>query len=504
METNLNNVSERVVLAQPLLQGMQQITESALTNNQQINQHHSYWISLMWNGKYNISLFYINNVKTFVYVNKKKEWKSVEIKSNEKKGIEEFVMIRKDGEIVYNNNSQIKILKFEEVYNKNMIEYDSNGNKVYEGECEGDMSKGFHRSGYGKEFFNNKLIFEGYWNEDIRHGEGKSYVDGKVYYEGEWDGYYPNGKGKIWSDNNEVKYEGFWTRGYLQVDEKYFCYYSGRLEVMPGMKWIWSEVYIGLLFLILPNILSLHTFGMYQWNYYFLVFGLFYLVIAFLQQFQLNYYIFLTYGLILVYTVIFVNYFIMISYDFSTAYSHYPTRMIFYSLVTILIPYLYISYGFTTHYKINYPFPFKSNMFSYIQKKNRGWLIYIEILIGLYCIMMPTIYLLDNDWEYDDITIYDLRFSGLQIHVAGILYLLLTYLQSHNDLMFKIGTFGGILCGVFFWILNVASGMMLYDMKEKFSRVHYIISFLSLIFSAFSIVISISNKTPKKTIESKV
>ena len=56
METNLNNVSERVVLAQPLLQGMQQITESALTNNQQINQHHSYWISLMWNGKYNISL----------------------------------------------------------------------------------------------------------------------------------------------------------------------------------------------------------------------------------------------------------------------------------------------------------------------------------------------------------------------------------------------------------------------------------------------------------------
>ena len=206
-------------------------------------------------------------------------------------------------------------------------------------------------------------------------------------------------------------------------------------------------------------------------------------MIAFLQQFQLNCYIFLTYGLILIYTIILVNYFIMMGHDFSTAFSQYPTRMIFFSLLSIFIPYLYISYSFATHYKINYPFPFKSNMISYIQKKKRGWFIYIEILIGLYCILMPTICLLDNDWKYDDITIYDLRFSGLQLHVAGLLYLLLTYLQSHDDLLFKMGTLGGMLCGVLFWILNIASGIMLYDMGKEFSNVHFFVSFFICFFS---------------------
>ena len=252
-----NQKQQEIITQQQEENATQQITDSSLSNNQKPIEYNDYWISLTWNNTYHISVFYINNVKTHVYLNDFNEWKEIPIQNEERRGIDEFVVKRNDGGVIYYNTNAVKIHKFEAMHEQNMIEYDSNGNKVYEGECKGDMGNGFHRSGYGKEFFNNKLIFEGYWNEDIRHGEGKSYVDGKVYYEGEWDGYYPNGKGKIWSDNNEVKYEGFWTRGYLQVDEKYFCYYSGRLEVMPGMKWIWSEVYIGLLFLILPNILHI-------------------------------------------------------------------------------------------------------------------------------------------------------------------------------------------------------------------------------------------------------
>ena len=76
-----------------------------------------------------------------------------------------------------------------------MVEYDNDGNKIYEGEYTGSYIKGFCRDGLGKEYSNGIKIFEGTFRKGYRDGQGTSFVDGYPYYIGEWENNYPHGLG---------------------------------------------------------------------------------------------------------------------------------------------------------------------------------------------------------------------------------------------------------------------------------------------------------------------
>ena len=77
---------------------------------------------------------------------------------------------------------------------------------------EGEFNE--ERSGKGKEYFKNKLIYEGEFLEGKREGKGKEYSDnGNLKYEGEYINGEKNGKGKEYYDNGKLKYEGEYING---------------------------------------------------------------------------------------------------------------------------------------------------------------------------------------------------------------------------------------------------------------------------------------------------
>ena len=79
---------------------------------------------------------------------------------------------------------------------------------IYEGEFENDK-----RNGYGKEYKDGKIIFEGkYLNGERWEGYGKEFNNeinnDKIGFEGEYKNGKRNGKGKEYFNENIIKFEG--------------------------------------------------------------------------------------------------------------------------------------------------------------------------------------------------------------------------------------------------------------------------------------------------------
>ena len=65
------------------------------------------------------------------------------------------------------------------------------------------------RNGKGKEFENDKLIFEGEYLDDERNGKGKEYYfNGKLLFEGEYSNDKKNGEGKEYYLSGKLFFEG--------------------------------------------------------------------------------------------------------------------------------------------------------------------------------------------------------------------------------------------------------------------------------------------------------
>ncbi|KAK8825469.1 hypothetical protein WA538_003165 [Blastocystis sp. DL] len=138
-----------------------------------------------------------------------------------------------------------------------MIEYGSNGKRIYKGGFAGNVSNGFKRNGDGKEFdvdgetalysgdwkngkrdgmgtrFNGyKPVYTGEWKNGLRNGKGEEMDEsGRVVFVGEWkDG---KGKGKEMDANGNVVYEGEWWNGKR----------NGMGEVLKGTRWVghWKD-----------------------------------------------------------------------------------------------------------------------------------------------------------------------------------------------------------------------------------------------------------------------
>ena len=105
-------------------------------------------------------------------------------------------------------------------------EYNVKGKLIFEGEFLNDI-----RHGHGKEYYNEKLKFEGEYLYDYKT-KGKFYINEKLRYEGEYlfDKFYngigydekgniifelKNGNGKVieYYDNGKIKFEGGYLNG---------------------------------------------------------------------------------------------------------------------------------------------------------------------------------------------------------------------------------------------------------------------------------------------------
>ena len=91
-------------------------------------------------------------------------------------------------ECIFKNNVMERMIR--EFKDKTMMEYDSNGNKIYEGEYGGSYETGFIREGEGKEFdVNGLVVYEGAFEKGrrfvpikrIRKGKMKGFFQEKTY-----------------------------------------------------------------------------------------------------------------------------------------------------------------------------------------------------------------------------------------------------------------------------------------------------------------------------------
>ncbi|KAK8816697.1 hypothetical protein WA538_000464 [Blastocystis sp. DL] len=136
-------------------------------------------------------------------------------KNGKKNG--EFFEVDMNGTVkrkcLYANDELNRVIQ--EFNGTTMIEYGSNGKRIYKGEFVGDMKSGFKRNGEGKEFDvdGETALYSGDWKNGKRDGMGTRFRGYKPVYTGEWKNGMRNGKGEEMEGSGRVVFVGEWKDG---------------------------------------------------------------------------------------------------------------------------------------------------------------------------------------------------------------------------------------------------------------------------------------------------
>ena len=136
-----------------------------------------------------------------------------------------------DREYEYKNGELIRVLR--EWKREVMIEYDDNGRRVYEGEYEGDMKRGFFREREGTEYDSDgkRPLYFGDWKNGVREGYGSEFRGYYAVYIGEWKNGMRYGIGKEYNDNEEVLRSERWMKGEYGETKQFEDGYGNDLKV---------------------------------------------------------------------------------------------------------------------------------------------------------------------------------------------------------------------------------------------------------------------------------
>ncbi len=108
----------------------------------------------------------------------------------------------------------------------------------YQGEIKNGLPNGKGIIIYHSPYSENNSIYEGRFNDGLRHGQGKiTFLDDMSTFEGEWEDDYPNGFG-ILTDPNGTAYKGVWKYGKLFGDDGYLNYDGNKYkgEIKDGLR----------------------------------------------------------------------------------------------------------------------------------------------------------------------------------------------------------------------------------------------------------------------------
>ena len=135
-------------------------------------------------------------------------------------------------ECEYKNGRMRVLREWKEV----MIEYDVNGMRVYEGEFEGDMMKGFVREGEGCEFGidGESALYYGGWKNGLRDGYGSEFKGLNPVYIGEWKNGMKHGSGEELNENEEVVRRGKWIEGEYDGIKRFKSDYGSDLDIFDS------------------------------------------------------------------------------------------------------------------------------------------------------------------------------------------------------------------------------------------------------------------------------
>ena len=136
-------------------------------------------------------------------------------KNGKKNG--EFFEVDMNGTVkrkcLYANDELNRVIQ--EFNGTTMIEYGSNGKRIYKGGFAGNVNNGFKRNGDGKEFDvdGETALYSGDWKNGKRDGMGTEMKGLKSVYTGEWKNGMRNGKGEEMDESGRVVFVGEWKDG---------------------------------------------------------------------------------------------------------------------------------------------------------------------------------------------------------------------------------------------------------------------------------------------------
>ena len=424
------------------------------------------WFHVMYLNEKELSLYYKKGILSSSFIKLPASWKVATITEPKKKVFQVLVQRRNDGGVIFSHSSSIQILQYEEIHDNVMIEYDGNGNKVYMGECNSGDYDGCKRHGYGKQYKKNEIVYEGYWSLNKREGKGKSYSNGVIRYDGNWKDNVPNGMGKLYNHEGNLTIHDEWKNGYTKLNDMYYCYQKRQVMNHPTLIWIWMEVIIGFLFILAPMILSIHTEDTGSLYSIFLVISVYYLIIAFLHQFESQVCWMCIAILLFFYTSFLSKKFIE---DIPTLYKIFSVdyfKGILFIIMNILSLFILISSSVIFYSQYNYSFPFSVNMFSCIHKKKGWFFIYCEFYLGIRQIVQTYYCYWGYTWKAPYHAEFDLRLYGLFMIIMGIMPFVVACLQSYDNPIFSIGTGIGIIWGAISFFLSFYYVFYLSDLQN--------------------------------------
>lgn len=386
------------------------------------------------------------NGKVNKYKWSRKEWIHCKIKKSEKYRLTDYLISVDIDKCVYQELDDIDIEEIIIMQNDIAYYYDSNGIVIYSG-------------GYKVEN-NVSIIHEGY---------GKEYRNENLYYEGNWKNNVPNGAGKLFNEDGSVKIEGNWSKGIISLTDDIYSYTDEETRRQKTVRrWIWSEVIVGLgivYFSLLYFPLYCHIESL-LWNL--LDPGLFYLECLILQQFNNSFCRGLTIVLMIIYCIYPTGYYLLLS----LIYWRYTSNV-------LLVIFLKCSEIFPIVSSIvilnvrKWYIQIDENVFTIIRKKKRGYLILIDIGIGIIMIVQCGFFLICNKEE--DPVLY---LGGILFIIDSVMYFILSYLHSHNGKLFAKGKTIGIIWGIVSCIFaGLMVALFILNYYKNYYSFHFIVLF---------------------------
>lgn len=187
----------------------------------------------------------------YICVNKKGKKELTETTEDDKLiyvgGYKEGTMLRDGQGVEFDENEKPKsisifengalVRRVKEFKGKEIVLYDENGKKLYEGGFKNSRELGYPADGKGKQYENGIMVYNGDFVKGKRDGHGFSYyLNRTLKYDGDWKDNKANGNGKFYNEEGILEAEGEFVDDMFRDSEKVCHVDSGEIELLKNKR----------------------------------------------------------------------------------------------------------------------------------------------------------------------------------------------------------------------------------------------------------------------------
>ena len=404
-----------------------------------------YWLECYDSEDRHLVLYFKKGIKSKCLVDICGDWEEEDIKLDNRVKINTYILKMDEEQYLYEHMGGIEIVEMRMTtkFNKLFI-FDKTGFKRYWG--------GFRLTDEG-------LVY--------RDGFGRDYREGKLHYEGSWKDDIPNGEGKLYNEDGTVRYDGIWNKGFILRKNGRYCYLTGELENgCVEYYYPLSLIIIGAIMIIGAICLSFdsdnHDHLGNDLSFFFTV-SFYYFYAAFLH-FPRNL-LCSTIAFISNILFAFIELFLFFVYEQGNI-SYYTNLSILYVILCVLAFYIHISFC-VLFFRFIRLFPNVSpSEDNCICSKKGIFVIMIEFFIGLILFIQ---FCKDTSSIHDYCKTTSIWYCVF-VFLNSLFYCSISYLHLYDDRLFDVGIWSGCIWGIISCIIAIVFGV--FEMKNSSCNDH--------------------------------